>query len=114
MCLLHLSICEIDPVIYHSYKYILTFSPFFGELPLRVITRDMHCLPPHPPQPPLPQTATTYHPPLRLALGLDRAIYNSSFIWHSQSFSLFHTAVAHFTGKSCLLPHALVQISQGT
>lgn len=39
---------EIDPVIYHPSTHMPTFSPF-RELPLRVITQDMHCLPPKPP-----------------------------------------------------------------
>lgn len=51
----------------------------------------------------------------RWALGQD--IYNSSFIWPSQSRSLFHTAITHFTGQrrppySSTAP--LIEISQGT
>ena len=84
---------KIHHVIYLVFTHMPTFSPF-RALPLRVITQDMHSLPLHPPKTPNPLHPT--HPPPRLAVGLD--IYNSSFIWHSQSCLLLHTAVAHFTG----------------
>lgn len=73
---------QIHPVIY------LLSMPTFSS----TATESHHSRNALPP----PATATPLHPPPALALGLD--IYNSSFIWHLQSCSLFPTAVAHFTG----------------
>lgn len=72
--------------------------PTFLAPPLRVITRDPH--------PPLHRYPEAWFSP-----GL--VIYNSSFIWRSQSCSLFHSAIAHFTEQSRRLLLALIQISLG-
>lgn len=79
---------KTHPVIYRLSTHMTSFSSTATESHY-----SRHALPTQ-------QTTTILHPPQRLALGLDRPIYNSSFIWHSQSCGLFMQLLPTSQGKA--------------